>query len=613
MSRLATIGRKLRKPARNARAYLKVTERFRPYLRRRRGSAALAFSMAFGYSLMKVIEPWPLKLIIDNVLLGQPLDWFPFAAGDTGDGQPLDLLYILVIAVIAIAFVTGLVYYWQRLLISKLGIEISAELRSDLYEHLQRLSLTFHDRRKTGDLLVRLTSDIRLIRQAFVTLPVELVEGLLLMGAMTVVMLFMDWQLALVALALLPMFAVIVKRYQRPMKRTIRKQREHEGQLATLASEALGAIKVVQAFRRERYEVRRFGGANKQDLRSGVKAARYEAKMKWASELAVAFGTAAIILLASRRILQGSLSPGDLIVFIAYLRIYARPLRRISRITERMARSTAAGERVLDILKTKPTIRNSSNAIDAPRFQGDIVFEGASVAYRSGKPVLQDIDLHIKPGERVAIIGPTGSGKSTLVSLIPRFYDPAEGRVLIDGKDIRDYTLYSLRKQISIVFQEPILFAATIAENIAYGKPKATMEEIERAARRARVDQVIEHLHDGYDTVIGERGGTLSGGQRQCVAIARAMIRNTPIVILDELTTGLDPKSAALVGKAVERLMRDRTVLMISHDMNSIRDVDRVIVLKRGRLVSQGAYGDVIADGNAIPLFGETQSVRSVG
>lgn len=607
---LASVRRKWRRRWEKGRAFLGVGARFVPYLRNRWATVALALAFSLGFTVMRLLEPWPLKLIIDNVLLDLPLPGFLPPGLRPPEGSPLLLLYVLVAAIIVIAFVRGLVYYRQRILLSRLGIAITADLRLDLYKHIQYLSLSFHDRRRTGDLIVRLTSDVRMLRQAFVTLPLELIGGVLLILGMAIVMFMIDWQLTILALALLPVLAFIARKYRRPMKRAIRQQREREGHLATLAAEALGAIRVVQGFRRERDEIKRFGGVNRRDQRSGVKAARFEAELKWSSELAVAIVTAVIVLLATRRIIAESLSVGDLIVFIGYVRIYARPLQRLSRIIERMTRATAAGERVLEIFDTETKVKDHPGAVIAPRLRGDITFERVSVAYRKGRPVLHDINLQINAGERVAIVGPTGAGKSTLVSLIPRFYDPTQGRVWIDGRDIREYTLDSLRKRISVVFQEPLLFATTIAENIGYGKPNATTEDILNAARRAKVDHIICRLPDGYDTVIGERGGTLSSGQRQCIAIARAMIRNAPIVILDELTVGLDAESAALVTKALNRLMEGRTVIMISHDFHSIRAVDRVIALERGQVVQEGSYSELMASQGLFRTLGQLHAAR---
>ena len=352
------------------RAFVAVLLRFWPFIERRRGRLALAMGFALAFTATRLLEPWPLKLIIDNVLLEQgdsPSAQSPVA---TGAGDKLSLLYLLVGAILVLAFVRGLLYFRQRMLMSRLAIDITADLRLALYKHIHYLSPSFHDRRRTGDLLVRLTSDIRLLRRAFIRLPQQLGESVLLMVGMAIVMFFMDWQLTLLALGLLPMIALMVRRYRRPMKRAIRQQREREGQIATLATEALGAIKVVQGFRREDDEIERFGGANRADRKAGVKAAKYEAKLRWSSDVAIAIITAAIVLLAARRILSGSLSVGDLIVFVAYLRVYAGPLQRVSRITQGIVRATSGGERILQILDMQPTVTELPDAISVHRVRG---------------------------------------------------------------------------------------------------------------------------------------------------------------------------------------------------------------------------------------------------
>jgi ABC-type multidrug transport system fused ATPase/permease subunit len=300
-----------------------------------------------------------------------------------------------------------------------------------------------------------------------------------------------------------------------------------------------------------------------------------------------------VILLAALRIEQGVLSPGDLVIFVTYTRTFARPLRRVSKLSEQTARTSAAAERLLEVLEQVPEIRDEPRAFAAPRLNGQIDLEGVSFGYGSGKQVLDRVSLRVRAGERVGIVGPTGVGKSTLISLVPRFQDPTAGRVLIDRLPVRSLTLASLRAQVSVVFQEPLLFAGTIAENIAYGRPGATREEIRRAADEVGIGEVIERLPEGFDTLIGERGGTLSGGERQCVAIARALIRDAPIVLLDEPTTGLDPRSAAMVLEAIRELVRGRTVLFVTHQLEQLRDADRIVVLEAGRIVQDGSYADV--------------------
>ena len=566
-----------------------MAERFFPYFRKNMKRLILAQLAGLGYIFMGILEPWPLKLIFDNVFLSKPLpSVISSGLGSLAD-RPLIILNILIGFIILISLIRGVFYYYQQLLTSRSGQQITANVRVDLYRHLQSLSFSFHDRRKTGDMLARLTTDIRILREILVSLPLTIISELCLMLGMITVMFFMDWHLTLIALMVIPMLALLLKKYQSPLKNAVRKQRKREGHLASIASEVFGAIKVVQGFHQERSEVKRFTAQNKDSLRSGLRAARLEAKFKWASELAVALVTAIVLGIAARQVLSGTLSPGDILVFVAYLKTFNRPLRRMSRLTERMARGTASGERILEMLKIQSAIKDCPGAVRARRFHGSIDYNNISFRYQKGPLVLSDIKLHIDAGEHVAIVGPTGCGKSTLVSLLPRFYDPVRGTVCIDGSGIRDFTVFSLRRNISLVFQEPVLFATTIAENIAYGKPGASIEEIQDAAQKAQISHVIDALSDGYETSIGERGGTLSGGQRQCIAIARAIIKNAPIVILDEPTTGLDKQSASRVMKALGELMTGKTVIIISHQLEIIQDVDRIIVMQDGNIIQEGA------------------------
>lgn len=584
--------RRRRRIARHVTALAQVVARLSPYLRERRGPLALALLATVGYMLVRLLEPWPLKLIFDHVLLGEPLPpVLSFLQQWTDESGTL--LIVLVGSIMAIAVISGFLYYWQNVLSAHIGQHVVAGLRADMYRHLHSLDFTFHDRRRTGDLLVRLVSDIRLLRDALVKIPLELSENSLLMIGMGVIMLIIDWRLALMSFAALPLLIVLVGRHRKPMKAAIRKQRRQEGDLASVASESLGAVRVVQGFGLEQQELQRFGGANRRSLKQGVKAARIEARLRWSSDVAVGLITALVVGVAARRIMAGALSPGDLIVFVSYLRTFARPLRRASRTTEQVTRTTTAGERILEILDTVPGVRDLPDAVPAPTLRGVIRFEGTGLRHGRGSWVLRDLDLTVAAGERVGIVGPTGAGKSSLISLLPRFYDATEGRVCIDGHDVRSFTIASLRAQIAFVFQEPVLFATTIADNIAAGRKGATRDGIIDAARRAGIHNVIAGLADGYDTVLGERGGTLSGGQRQCVAIARAILRDAPIVVLDEPTTGLDARAAAMVVDALQRLMQDRTVLMISHELHRLRDADRIVVIENGRLVQEGAYADL--------------------
>ena len=582
----------LRPLTEQVRALARVALRLAPHIRQLKGSLALALIATIGYMLLRLLEPWPLKLILDHVLLGTPVPP-SLSFLERWTGQRDVVLGLLVGSIVAIALCSGLLYYWQNVLTAHIGQQVVGELRLEVFRHLHRLDFAFHDRRQMGDLFVRLIADIRLLRDAIVKIPLDLSENALLMVGMAVVMLVMDWQLALLSFGSLPLLFLLVRRYRRPMRAAIRRQRDREGNIATVVAESLGAVRLVQALGLEEQEARRVGNVNKRSIREGVKAARLEAKLRWGSDLAVGVVTAVVIGVAARRILAGALSLGDLIVFVVYLRTFARPLRRVSRTTEQMTRTTTAGARILETLELVPAVRDAPDAVALQRFCAEIRFENAGLRHGRYPWVLRNIDLRVRAGERLGIVGPTGAGKTSLTYLIPRFYDPAEGRVCVDGHDVRSLTLASLRRHVSFVFQEPVLFATTITENIAGGRTGASRDEVREAARRAGIHEVIMGLAEGYDTVLGERGGTLSGGERQCVAIARAILRDTPIVVLDEPTTGLDQRAAAVVLAALQRLMEGRTVLMISHDLHRLRDADRIIVLEKGRLVQEGDYADL--------------------
>lgn len=589
---------KLRRGVRRQRAqwseWLGMARRLWPYIRRRKGRLGAAMLFGSGYVAVGIAEPWTLKLILDSVILGHPLPGFLRGPLHVFGESRLAVLNALVVAIVLLALAKGVFYYYQQTLAAQVGQRTVAHLRADLYGHLQRLSFSFHDRRRTGDLLARLTSDIRFLRDIFVSLPVSLTGELLLLVAMTAVMFAMDWRLALLALVSVPAIAVLLRTYQGPMRKALRRQRDREGDIATTAAEVFGAIRVVQSFCREKHEEERFAGPNKRSLRSGLKATRLEAKLRWYAEVTVAVVTALVMAVAARAAMSGALLPGDLVVFVTYLRKFNRPLRRVSRMAERTARGVAAGERVLEMMELEPEVRDAPGARRVRKPQGEVVFDGVWFRHRRGPDVLRDIELRIAPGEHVALVGPTGVGKSTLASLVPRFYDVSRGAVKLDGRDVRALRLQSLREHVALVFQEAVMFAASVSENIAYGRPGATPAEIEAAARKAGIHDIIASLSEGYDTMLGERGATLSGGQRQCVAIARAFIKDAPVVILDEPLTGLDGESGALVRDALDRLTRGRTVITISHQLGAIRSANRIVVIEEGRIRQIGTHADLV-------------------
>lgn len=565
--------------------------RFRPHLRRQRamlagGSVALAFEV-----LLRLAEPWPLKFIIDTIVtpVGTPAGQAPPAAT-----EPTTVLAIAAVAVVVFTGLRALASYLTTVAFALAGNRVLTEVRAEVYAHLQRLSLAFHHRARTGDLLTRMTGDIGRLQEVTVTAALPLVGNVVTLVGMAVVMALVDWQLALVAAAAIPLFAVIGTRLTRRITSVSRTQRRQEGELASVASEALGAMTVVQAYSLEGTLEERFAVNNNRSLRDGVKAKRLSAALERSTDLLVALATGVVLFLGARRVLAGALTPGDLVLFITYLKQAFRPLRDVAKYTGRLAKASASGERIVDLLDTVPEIRDRSWARPAPAFVGDVRFEGVTFAHEPGRPVLHHLDLHVLPGQRVGVVGDSGAGKSTLMGLLVRLHDPTEGRVMIDGHDLCDLELATVRRQVAIVLQESVLFATSIRENIAYGNPDADDQEIEAAARLANAHDFVSELPEGYDTVLGERGATLSGGQRQRLAIARAAVRRAPIVVLDEPMAGLDRTNETEVADALRRLTRGRTTFVIAHDDAAVADADLVVHLKAGRVVAQGPPEDVL-------------------
>jgi ABC-type multidrug transport system fused ATPase/permease subunit len=566
--------------------------RFRGELYRQRRPLAGAFLASLGYSAARLAEPWPLKVVFDNVLAGMPLHThFPrldaLLAGDR-----TAILVAATIALLALAVLRSLFYYHQSYLASLAGQRVVMNLRRRLFAHVQRLPQSFHSRASTGDLLTRLTGDIMMLRELLVASLLALVTESVVVVGYIVVMFLVEWRLALLAVVAVPFIFASVTVYSERMRVATRKQRRREGELAGRLHEVLAGIHVVQLFAREDEEDERLRSLNRRSTRSGLKATRLEARLSRTVELSVALATAAVLWFGATQVIAGRMTSGELIVFFAYMQSFYRPLRRISRVTQRASKASSCVERITDVLDR--TSELTDGAIVAPSFRGEIRFERVSFAYERGQEVLHELELTVVPGSTVALVGPTGAGKSTLLGLVPRLYDPTSGAVRIDGFDLRDLTLRSLRDQISVVPQDGMLFSGTIFENIAYGDLDATREQVEEAARAACIHDFVAGLPEGYGTVVGERGVTLSGGQRQRLAIARALVRDAPVVLLDEPTTHLDATSQRLVVEALERLLEGRTALVVAHRLETIERADEVVALDDGRIVERGAYERVV-------------------
>lgn len=561
----------------------RTLRRFSPHARRQRlliggGSVGL-----LGEVVFRLLEPWPLKFVVDTIAV-------PAAAEPTG--APPDAQRIIVLAALALVVVVAMravASYASTVCFALAGNRVLTEVRSELYAHLQRLSITFHNSSRSGDLVNRITGDVGRLQEVMVTAALPLVGNLVTFAGMFVVMVWLDWQLAAVALVALPLFMLTNVRLSRRITKVSRAQRTQEGALASAAAESLNAMTVVQAYSLEPTLQAAFSSTNQKSLKDAVKAKKLSARLERTTDIFIAASTGLVLVIGARQVLDGRITPGELIVFLTYLKSAFKPMRDLAKYTGRLAKAAASGERIVAVLETEPDVRDTSWARPAPRFSGDVRFEQVSVEYVRGVRALDGVDFHVWPGARVGVIGSSGSGKSSLVSLLLRLHDPVRGRVLIDGHDLRDLTLDSVRRQVAIVLQESVLFAASIRENIAYGADDvaaASDAEIIAAAQLANAHEFISRLPDGYETVIGERGATLSGGERQRIAIARAAMRDAPILVLDEATTGLDQRNGAEVLDALRRLSAGRTTFVISHDTAAVSDVDVLVRIEHGRVAA---------------------------
>jgi ATP-binding cassette subfamily B protein len=528
-----------------------------------------------GEVLMRLLEPWPVRVVVDAVVPAA----VEVAGVPSGVGRTIVLCAV---ATLAIVGMRALAAYLSTVAFALVGSRVTTRLRAQVYDHVLALSMRFHDRARPGDLVVRLTGDVQRLQEVAVSAALPLLGNVALFAGMAVVMIVIDPLLAGAVLVMAPLTVVFGVTSGRKITSASRRQRANEGAVAASASEALGAIKVVHSYGLEPLLGARFGEDNDRSLRSGVAARRLAAGLERRTDVVVGIGTAVVLLVGGRGVLSGRLTPGELVVFLSYLKTAFRPMRDVAKHTGRIARAAASGERIADLLDTRPEIVDRSYAKPLRAVRGDVELSGVTFGYDPGHPVLRGVDLHIRPGERVALVGESGAGKSTIVNLVLRLVEPSAGTVRIDGHDVRDVTIASLRASTAVVLQDSVLFAMSIAENIRCGRPDATDSEVVAAAQAANADGFIRRLADGYDSVVGERGATLSGGERQRVAIARAILRRAPIVVLDEPTTGLDAQSAGEVLDALEHLTEGRTTIVIAHDPMLTRRCPRIVEVGAG-------------------------------
>lgn len=554
-------------------------------LKPHRRAFALIFILTLAGIATELLKPWPLKFVIDYLTTGNANHgargrFLPEAVTES-------VTYFLAFItgfILLLALSDGLIRYFDTYLQKKTGGEIISRLRFRLFAHIQRLSLSFHNSHRSGELVNRITGDTLYLETIFSESISAVVKGLLQILGMATVMMWMDWQMMLVALVLAPLLFLIAVHFTRKIKKASRTQRHREGNLASIAQETISAIEIVKAYNRERYSDEVFQTENSANLQASLAATSVEAKFMPVVQSVTAVGVVIVVCFGILRVQAGVLTPGDLWVFLSYLKAFYRPLKDLSRQLRRLMHGHVRWEKITELLQM-PSWLNESRFGTAPAFRGDIEFQNVNFTYGENGPVLKNVDLKIRAGEKIALIGPTGSGKSTLLSLLAQLYEPSAGKIFIDGQDIQRFNPESIREQMSFVLQDTLLFRTTIRENIAYGRLDASFEEIVAAARQARIHDFIVTLPAGYDTIVGERGSTLSGGQRQRLAVARAILRNSRIIILDEPTTGLDAVTESALWDEFTQLTQDRTTILVSHQPQLAIKMDRVYYLENGRLI----------------------------
>jgi ATP-binding cassette, subfamily B, bacterial len=570
----------------------------RALLRRWRALAAVAATMLGGV-VVTLLKPWPMKVLVDNVLSGRPL---PERAAAWMAWLNLESMPVVLLTAVVLATVLLFVFGWLVALchtLAKIAYaqRLAYELAAHSFGHLQRLSLSYHGRAPVGDLIRRVTHDTSFISKMVQSALFPALTAVLTLIGMFVVMWRMSPLLTLACVAVVPMMAAGFVLYSGRMLALSYAQQSAEGHVYSVVEQTLSAMAVVQAFAQEETSARMLRASTGSALRAAIASAGVDMRFKIAVGLATALGTATVLWLGTQQVLAGQLTIGGLLVFVAYLAAFYAPLNTIMYSSSTLQTAAGSAKRVMEVLETEEEVEERPGAVALGAIAGRLEFQAVTFGYDPGRVVLRDVSLCALPGQTVALVGATGAGKSTLVGLIPRFYDPWQGRVLIDGVDIREVQVQSLRRRIALVLQDPFLFPTSITENIAYGRPEASREEIQAAARAANAHDFIERLPDGYDSVVGERGATLSGGERQRISIARGLLKNAPILILDEPTSALDAETENLLLQALRRLMTGRTTFIIAHRLSTIRHADRIVVLQEGRIAETGTHEELMRRG----------------
>jgi ATP-binding cassette subfamily B protein len=563
--------------------YRRVFRYYRPFLPQTVVGLLLSL-IGIGLNLLK---PWPFKIIVDDFLRPNP----------TPRGDPHTWIPLLCLALVVIQFLWGVINWATNYILVKIGLQALLKLRTDLYSYLQSLSLKYHDARRSSDSSFRVAYDSQSIQTIYNKGFTGIFGSVVTLIGTFAIMVQLDWQLTLLSLSIVPLIIAAIYFFAHRIRRESTFIQEQESAVLAQAQEGLSSIRMVHAFGREEFEVLRFHQQASQSLQANLRLTLTNVNSALVISTLMVFGTAAMYYVGTLHVLVGTLTLGTLLVFSAYLLMLYQPLESITYTAWAMEGATAGAKRCFEVLDREDDVVDSPTAVAIDSAKGAIGFQNVSFGYAQDRQVLHDVDLRIEPNQMIAIVGGTGAGKSTLLSLVPRFYDPTSGSVTLDGRDVREIKKKSLRAQIGIVLQDTLLFSTTIRENIAYGRPDATDDEIIDAAKRAQADEFIRQLPNGYASTVGERGGQLSVGQRQRIGIARAFLKNAPVLLLDEPTSALDPTTEAAIMDTIKELMRGRTTLIATHRLATIHDVDRIVVLEGGRIVEQGRGAELLARG----------------
>jgi ABC-type multidrug transport system fused ATPase/permease subunit len=570
-----------------------LRELIRPY----RGTLLIILLAMLVETAMSLAAPWPLKIIIDNVVGNHKLPHVvdhvlrPVLDG----GNKLQVALLAALAVVAIAVLGGIASYIDNYFTESVGQWVANDLRLRTYHHLQRLSLGYYDTHQTGTLLSTITTDIQTVQGFASSSTLDIMVDLLTIVCMLGLMFWLNWDFTLIALAITPFLLFFASRFKKAVKNATHNVRKEQAEIVSVVQQGLESMQVIKAFGRQDLEQQQLADVSHATVSAALAARRVKSLLSPVVTITVAICTGLVLWRGAALILAGAMTVGALTVYLAYLTKFFKPVKDLATTTNAIAQAAVGVDRIREILDTDTVIPERADAIEPVAMKGEIIFDHVAFAYSSDTPVLDDISFQIKPGQMVGVVGPTGSGKSTVVSMIPRFYDATAGSVTIDGHNVRDYKIQPLREQIGYVLQDTVLFRGTILDNICFGRPGATRDEVIAAAKLANADEFIARMPKGYDTMVGERGLTLSGGQRQRIGIARVMVRNSPILLLDEPTAALDSESEKLVIEALERLMKGRTVITIAHRLSTIRDADQIIVISNGAVAESGTHDELLA------------------